>query len=220
LLNSGIEIESIVLLLLLPIAATLIGISRHVIGFRSLGIYLSLVLVFIFYQLGSVKDTAYSDPVVGLKYGVLLVIFIFVSAVISYELVKKWSIHYYPKLSIVLVNVTFSILLLIVILGALDINNLIRLNTFILILIVGIAEKYISILTRKKLKAAVIVTFESLIQAIVCYLIISIKPLIDLIIQYPYIILLLFPINYLVGKFTGLRITEYIRFRSILEKLE
>ena len=94
LLNSGVGIESIVLLLLLPIAATLIGMARHLIGFRSLGIYLSIVLVFIFYQLGSIEGTAYSDPVTGLKYGVFLVAVIFLASALSYKLVIRMAIHY------------------------------------------------------------------------------------------------------------------------------
>ena len=219
-LNSGVGIESIVLLLLLPIAATLIGIDRHLIGFRSLGIYLSIVLVFIFYQLGSIAGTAYSDPVMGLKYGVFLVIIIFLASALSYKLVKRMAIHYYPKLSIILVNVVLVLLLMIFIFGALNISYLIKLNTFTLILVAGIAEKYISILTRKRLNATLIITGESLLQAILCYLIISFNPLIDFIIHYPYAILLLFPINYLVGKFAGLRLSEYVRFKKILDKIE
>jgi hypothetical protein len=38
----------------------------------------------------------------------------------------------------------------------------------------------------------------------------------NLLINSPYIILLLFPINYLIGRFTGLRLTEYLRFWDIL----
>jgi hypothetical protein len=220
LLNSGIEIESLVLLLLLPVAATLIGIARHLIGFKSLGIYLSLVLVFIFYELGLIEGTVYSDPLVGLKHGILLVVVIFLSAAFSYKLVRKMSIHYYPKLSIILVNVTLTLLLMIIIFQLLGISYLIKINTFTLILIAGIAEKYISILTRKRLKETLIITAESLAQAIICYLIISLHPFIDFIIKYPYAILLLFPINYLVGKFAGLRLSEYIRFKKILDKLE
>lgn len=220
LLNSGVGIDSIVLLLLLPIAATLIGMARHLIGFRSLGIYLSIVLVFIFYQLGSIAGTAYSDPITGLKYGIFLVIVIFLSSALSYKLVKKIAIHYYPKLSIILVNVVLVLLLMIFVFGLLNINYIIKLNTFTLILIAGISEKYISILTRKRLNATLIITGESLAEAILCYLIISFNPLIDFIIHYPYAILLLFPINYIVGKFSGLRLSEYFRFKKILDKIE
>ena len=49
LLNNGIEKSTIVLLLMLPIVATMVGISRHIIGMRSLGIYLTLIITFIFF---------------------------------------------------------------------------------------------------------------------------------------------------------------------------
>jgi hypothetical protein len=221
LLNSGIEISSIVLLLLLPLAATIIGIDRQIIGFRSLGIYLSLVLTFVFYKLGvNGGDSIYSDPIKGLKYGIFLIIIVFASAAASYQLTKRWALHYYPKLSMIITNVTISILIVIFLLGLVNIKGLLRIDTFTLILIVGVAEKYVSILTRKKMRTALIITIESIVQAIFCYLIISLEPLINLLISYPYLILLLFPINYLVGKFTGLRATEYFRFRKILEEVE
>jgi hypothetical protein len=220
LLNSGIEPSSMVLLLMLPVAATLIGVARHLIGFRSLGIYLSLVLTFVFYKLGQYDESVYSDPIRGLKYGLFLTLIIFASASISYQIVKKWALHYYPKLSIIITNVTLSLLVIILLLGVLNIKGLIMLDTFTLILIAGIAEKYVSILTRKKLNTTLIITLESLMQAIFCYLIISYQPLIGLLINYPYLILLLFPINYLVGKFSGLRLSEYFRFKKILEEVE
>lgn len=213
-------IESIILLLLLPITATFIGISRHVIGFKSLGIYLSLVLVYIFYQLGSISGTAYSDPITGLKYGIFLVIIIFLSAAFSYQFFRRWSIHYYPKLAMVLVNVTLILLILMTALGYFNISNVIKINAFTLVLIASVSEKYVSILTRKKITATLILTTESLVQAIICYLIISIQPFIDFLIKYPYIILVLYPINYFVGKFAGLRISEYFRFKKILDRLE
>jgi hypothetical protein len=220
LLNSGIEISSIVLLLLLPLAATIIGIDRQIIGFRSLGIYLSLVLTFVFYKLGVNGDSIYSDPVKGLKYGIFLIVIVFASAAVSYHLTKRWALHYYPKLSMIITNVTISILIVIFLLGLVNIKGLLKIDTFTLILIVGVAEKYVSILTRKKMRTALIITIESIVQAVFCYLIISLEPLINLLISYPYLILLLFPINYLVGKFTGLRATEYFRFRKILEEVE
>jgi hypothetical protein len=220
LLNSGIEISSIVLLLLLPIAATIIGIDRQIIGFRSFGIYLSLVLTFVFYKLGVNGESIYSDPVKGLKYGIFLIIIVFASAALSFQFSRKWALHYYPKLSMIITNVTFTILMVIFLLGLANIKGIIKIDTFTLILIVGVAEKYVSILTRKKMKTALIITIESIAQATFCYLIISLQPLINLLIVYPYLILLLFPINYLVGKFTGLRATEYFRFKKILEEVE
>jgi hypothetical protein len=219
-INSGIDVNSMVLLLLLPVSISFIGISRHIIGFRSLGVYLSMVITFIFYKLGQINDSIYSDPLKGLKYGILIIAFIFISAAFAYQLVRKVSLHYYPKLAIVVTIVALTIVLLVFFLGLINVKGIIQLDTFTLILIVGISEKYVSILARKKMKTALIVSFESLLQAMLCYLLISMRPFIDLIIAYPYIILILFPLNYLVGKFTGLRLTEYYRFRSILGRLE
>jgi hypothetical protein len=217
-LQSGLDKNVVVIILLLPVVATMIGVSRHIFGLRSLGIYLSLVITFIFFKLGVPQhDSAYlSDPIEGLKYGLPLVLLVFASTLLCYLAVKKWALHYYPKLSIVITGVTMILILAIILLAYFDFKNVLRIETFTLILIVSITEKYFSILSRKNFKTTLFISIESIILAAICYLIISAPFVIDTLLQYPYIILALLPINYLVGKFSGLRLSEYLRFWDIL----
>lgn len=216
LLQSGIDKGVIVILLMLPVVATLIGISRHIFGLRSLGIYLSLIITFIFFKLGYVENTIYSNPINGFKYGIPLVLLIFFATLFCYSIVRKWSVHYYPKLSIVIIGVTTILVLAIITLGYFNIKNFLLIDTFTLILIVSISEKYFSTLARKNIKTTLFISFESILLAAICYLLISWRVFQDLLMTYPYLILILLPINYLVGKFTGLRLSEYLRFWDIL----
>ncbi len=217
-INSGLDKGAIVTLLLLPIVVTLIAFSRHILGMRSLGIYLSFVITFIFFQLGVTSNdlSYYSDPLIGFKFGLPLIIIVFSATLLCYVLIKKIGLHYYPKLAIVATGVTAILIGVTMIFGLLGFKNFLKIDIFTLVLIVAITEKYFSILARKNLKTTIFITIESIILAGINYLIISIHPLIDLLLQYPYIILILFPINYLIGKFTGLRLSEYLRFWDIL----
>lgn len=216
-LQSGLDKSVVVILLLLPVVVTLIGISRHFFGLRSLGIYLSLVITLIFYKIGLPNKEDYiSSPIEGLKYGLPLVAIVFSATLLCYFAVKKWSLHYYPKLAIVATGVTMILILAIILLGYFNFKNILRIETFTLVLIVAITEKYFSILSRKNLRTTLFISIESILLAIVCYLIISLHPLIELLLQYPYLILTLLPINYVIGKFSGLRLSEYLRFWDIL----
>lgn len=216
LLQSGLEKSIIIILLLLPVVATLIGIARHLLGLRSLGIYLSLIITFIFFKIGYIDNTSYSDWATGLKYGLPLVAIIFIATLICYLIFKRLAIHYYPKLSLVITGVTVILVLSIMLFSALNFKNILKIDAFTLILVVGISEKYFSTLTRKDLKTTFFVSFESILIAALCYLLISWNLFQDTLLAYPYLILALLPINYIVGKFTGLRLSEYLRFWGML----
>jgi hypothetical protein len=216
LLKSGIESSTLVLLLMLPVVATLIGFARHILGLRSLGIYLSIVMTFIFFRLGASSSGYDSNPWTGLMYGLPLIFVIFFATAVFYRMIRGFALSYYPKLTIVITLVTTFLIALIILSGLLGIPYLIQINTFILILIVITCERYLTLFSRKSLKAAVFITLESIIWAVICYLIISLNYVQNLLLTYPYIILLILPVNYIIGKFSGLRLSEYFRFWSIL----
>lgn len=212
--QSGIEKNILIMVLMLPVVATLIGFLRHILGFKTLGIYLSLILTFILVQIGFENNNG--NVLNALKYGIPLIVTVFISSLLWYFPFKKWALHYYPKLSIVITGVTIVILMLIILSGLAHLGTFIKLNAFILIMIVGITEKYFIMLARKNISTILFISIESLIVAILCYFLVSWGAFQELLFNYPYLILLLFPINYFIGKFTGLRLSEYLRFWNIL----
>jgi len=213
-IQSGIDRNIIIMVLTLPVVATLIGFVRHILGFRTLGIYLSLIMTFILVQIGFENNNG--NILNALKYGLPLVLLVFIASLICYIPFKKWALHYYPKLAFVITGVTLILVMVIVLSGVLNFKSLIKINAFTLVLIAGISEKFFIILSRKNLKTTVFISIESIIVAVLCYLFVSWSGFQNTIITYPYIILLLFPINYLIGRFSGLRLTEYLRFWDIL----
>jgi hypothetical protein len=65
-------------------------------------------------------------------------------------------------------------------------------------------------------REAVQLTFETLILSVVSTLIVQWDALQSLVVGFPEVILVTIPINILLGRWTGLRLTEYFRFRKIL----
>jgi len=212
--QSGIDRNIVIMVLMLPVVATLIGFVRHILGFKTLGIYLGLILTFILVQIGFENNNG--NLLIALKYGIPLIVAVFLACLMWYLPFKKWSLHYYPKLAFVITGVSFVLVLLIVLSGLLNLGSFIKLNAFTLILIVGISEKFFVMLARKNMATTLFVSLESLVVAVLCYFLVSWDAFQNLLFNYPYLILLLFPINYFIGKFTGLRLSEYLRFWNIL----
>jgi len=212
--QSGVDKNIMIMVLMLPVVATLIGFVRHILGFKTLGIYLSLILTFILIQIGFENNNG--NILNAIKYGIPLIVAVFLSSLLWYLPFKKWALHYYPKLAFVITGVTLVILSLIILSGIIHLGSFIKLNAFILIMIVGITEKYFIMLARKNLTTTLFISIESLIVAVLCYLLVSWEAFQNLLFSYPYLILLLFPINYFIGRFTGLRLSEYLRFWNIL----
>ncbi|MCA9383772.1 hypothetical protein KC909_05385 [Candidatus Dojkabacteria bacterium] len=217
-----IDMNVIITLLFLPLIVTIVGFARYVIGVRSLGIYAPIVLTFIFYEFGITKPGSIeSDVFQGLKFGLFLTFIIFLTTVVSYKILKKWALHYYSKLSIVITSVVLSIIGVLVIADLTNNPGILKISVFSLILIASVSERYMNLFAfNKSTKKAVFLSLETLGISILCYLVISLSSLQNLLLDYPLLILLNLPIAYMIGRFSGLRLTEYYRFRDVLDTEE
>jgi len=65
-------------------------------------------------------------------------------------------------------------------------------------------------------RSALTITAWTLLLSIACYYIVSWELLRTIVISYPEVIILGIPINILLGRWSGLRVTEYFRFRKLL----
>jgi hypothetical protein len=226
LLSSGVaasEIESVkhlyLVVFLLPIVVTLIGIFRYVIGLRTLKIYIPIIMVFIFYEIGY---RAGEEPGViftrGLIYGLLLFFLTFIFSTLSYKIIQRVRMHYVPKLSLVIVTVSVVVLIVILLMIYFEKNIFISVSPFIIIMMIVISEEFMSVMAKKNFIYTFSITFESLLSSVLSYAIISTPVVQKIVMDYPYVIFVIILLNVFVGKFTGLRINEYWRFREILFK--
>jgi len=220
-LQLNIDPYVIIVLLFLPFVVTIIGFTRHIIGLKSLGIYAPIVLTFMFYEFGITTGGFRSDPVRGLQYGLFLSSIVFLTTATSYKLIQRWALHYYSKISIVITVVVISLISLLVFADLIGKDGLLQVNVFSLILIASVSERYLNLLAFKKsTKTAFFLSFGTILVATFCYLLISWAAFQDLLLKYPLLILVNFPITYVIGRFTGLRLSEYYRFRDLLNSEE
>lgn len=216
--TKGISETSIILLLMLPIVATIIAFWRQIIGLRTFGIYAPILITFAFYQLGT---TPYGMNVgQGLKYGIALAIVVFVSASIAHELTKKIRLHYLPKMSIVLSIVAIGVFCMLVLASYLNKGGFISIDTLSILLMITVSEQMISTYITKGRKLAYILTIGTLVISIFIYFLISWDKLQAVMLEYPYLSPLTLILNLIIGKWTGFRLKEYFRFKNILNQSE
>lgn len=204
-----------VILIMIPVVSTILAISRYIIGIRTPNIFAVLVLTFAFIEL-SFQDSTSSNFLQGLKYGALLYSVVVVISTITYFLIRKFRMHYVPKMSIVFTAVSIGYIILILLARANNMGELLIRNTFLLVIIATLAENIVTTYARKDLKFSLDQSIRTFIVSGLAYLFVSIDSIRRLLIDYPYLIILIVVLNIYIGKFKGLRITEYFRFKSIL----
>lgn len=215
-----IEKQVLVFLLMIPIVASIVGIARHVIGIKSLGIYAPIVLTFSLYALGlNGKYGEYSDPEAGLKYGLVFILVVMGATLLGTSLFKRTRMHYFPKISLNLSLVSVALLVTILLADSLDRQDLNSVNALALVMIASVGEQFTSILFKKKIQTALLVTFETMFTSFFSYILIAWPTFQDFILQYPYVIILAFILNFAVGRYRGLRFREYLRFQSVLDDI-
>ncbi|MBU0976341.1 MAG: 7TM domain-containing protein [Patescibacteria group bacterium] len=216
--TKGIPETSIILLLMLPIVATIIAVWRQIIGLRTFGIYAPISIIFAFYQLG-LEDSG-MNLVRGLKYGLGLSLVVFFTASVAHEATRKIKLHYLPKMSIVLSSVALGVFGMLAIAAYLGNEGFVAVDTLPILLLITVSEQMISIYIKKGRKAAYILTLSTLFISVLSYLLITWNVIHQLILNYPYLALLGIILNLIIGKWTGFRLKEYFRFKSIMSQSE
>jgi hypothetical protein len=194
------------MLLMLPVVATLIAFIRQVIGIKAFGIYTPLVVIFAFWA-------------VGLKYGIAIFVSVIAVGMVTRVILRRLRILYLPRVAVTLTIVTIAILAVLVFGGSLQRTGLAAISILPVLIMITIVEKFVAAQIEKGDRTAVMLAVLTLAVSVVGFFIVKWQFFVDLVLKYPWIILLTIPINIILGKWTGLRLSEYFRFREIFKKM-
>lgn len=203
----GVNIETVYLILALPFIATLITVFRQVIGIKSFGIYTPLVLTFAFWA-------------TDLKYGLSIFIVILVTGTAVRYALKNFRLLYLPRMAIVLTAISLATLALLALGGFMQRTGLASTSIFAILILITLIEKFISTQVEKGLRSAALLSVETLIISIAGYYFIIWDQFRNMVLDHPEYILLLFIINAFLGRWTGLRLSEYLRFKGIIKTID
>ncbi|MFH0776909.1 MAG: 7TM domain-containing protein [Patescibacteria group bacterium] len=215
LIAAGIPSSVILLVLMLPVIATLVAFLKQIIGITTFGVYTPSVLTLSFLA-------------IGWKLGIAILLVVVASSVLIRKILRRYRLAYTPRLAIVLSFVAFAIFASIVLLTWLApfgsyfrVADLIAASIFPMLIMSTLAEKFVSIQSEQGSRPAVQMFAELLLVSLACYLVVGEwSDFQTLMLAHSEIILLFIAFDAMLGKFTGLRLTEYIRFHELIEKAE
>lgn len=208
---SGVDQNMLYLLLIIPFLALIVSVSRIIIGINVPTLLIPTILVCSLFAIGF-------D---------LTVIFLFISialALLGKYLITEFHLHFSTKLSIIFSFVSIGLIL---ILPLLKTPFLITTAAIYPILVISfVNEKQFSFkLTKSSLISDFKSIFKTIIFSVICFILLGgtvfnyqFSLFKDLITAFPDSILAAFLLNFLIGHYTGLRITEVIRFRKLIFK--
>ena len=206
LLSHGVSGQTVILLLILPVIATIFSFLKQVIGITSFGLYTSSIVALSFLALGWWT-------------GLLFLLFILSTGAATRSLMKHWRLLYIPKVAIILIVVSFSLLLLVGI-GTWFGLTFSRDTVFILLMLSTQAETFLNLKTEEGWWSAILGVAETVFGASLCVFIVQWPLLQSVVLAYPELMLLTILCNVFLGRWTGLRFIEYVRFREVFRHLQ
>lgn len=204
--SSGVPVNTIVMLLLLPLVASLIAAVRHLIGLRGFGIFLPAALSVTFVAIG---------PVVGIG---LFLIIVSISTIVRVGLRKlKTKLQYLPRMALILWFVTVAVLGFLFLTPLVPFFSIASVSIFPVLILALLAEDFTRIQLGKSVKVAVNLTFETMVLALISYTFLTFRPIQAYVLLNPEIYLIfIFLFDFVLGKYAGLRLLEYWRFRKLI----
>jgi hypothetical protein len=205
-INRGLPANIVVLILLFPVIASIISFSRHVIGMKGFGIYTPAVLSVAFVS-------------TGIANGILLFLVVLIATSLTRKLVKQLNLHYLPRTAMLFWGVSVVMLGALIVATYLPFKFILGVSIFPLLIIILLSENFSESQLSSSQSAAVRLTLETLVTAILCSLLIASETIQRIVILQPELTLLVVAgFNILIGRYTGLRLLEWMRFKSIIDE--
>lgn len=200
--RAGVPANTIMLILLLPILATLVAFVRHIIGLPSIGLLVPIAL--------SITLVA-----TGITAGIILLIAILLGSTFARIMLKRLRIMQLPKMALSMFVVSVFIIVTLTAIAVAGILTITQLSIFPVLLLILLSERIIALQNERSRSETLQITIITIVLGVLGYLLLSSPVLRQIVLLYPEVVLLLIPINIAIGRYFGLRITEYFRFSSI-----
>ncbi len=190
------------LLLLLPIGGLLVAFLRNVVGVKTFGVFLPVLIAFSLLQTGFISGI------------ILFVVLILLVGLISYPF-DKIGLLYTPKLVISL-SIMVGLMIIATMIGiTYNIIWLTTLTFFPTIILTIAAERFSRATVEDGYRTAIDKLFQTLIVTAICYSVLSWSWLPSILIIFPECILLVITWSMLLGRYIGIRWVEFYRFRPL-----
>jgi hypothetical protein len=198
--RAGVPLGALTLVLILPVIATVVVVARLVVGIETFGVFGPVIVALAFVTTGLWWGTIIFFAVVGL--GVALRIAL-----------QRLRLQAVARLAI-LITLVAAVMGGLTLVGAfLGVGPLLHVSIFPMIIMSNVIENFAASQVELGTRRALGVTLSTLALAVVCYLVVELGGLQSLLLAYPEMLLGTVAVNVALGKWRGLRLLEYVRFR-------
>lgn len=199
-----INYKSLMLLLMLPFGGFIVAILRNVIGLKTFGVFLPVLIAFSLLKTGFVT-------------GISIFIFLILAIGLLSQPFSKLGLLHTPKLVI-----SLTLMVIIIIVGSYlstttSATWLGSLSFFPIIILTISAERFSTLIVEDGFNKATNMLFQTLIAVSCCYLILVSNWLASALIVFPEILLIIMILSMFLGRYVGLRFSEVIRFNPIFK---
>ena len=202
---NGISQNVIYILLAVPFIVFVIAFLRQFVGISTFGVYAPLML-------------ALSFLVLGLQFGFLVFLVVMMVSYLIRLFFERVELLYIPKVSLLLSVLSLSFFLVLGLAVHFKSPVNLTLAIFPMLVMATLSEKFLSAQSMAGIRSALITAGETVIVALLGYTLVTWSWLEGTILSMPELILL--PILGIIwlGRFTGLRLTEYFKFRTLFHE--
>lgn len=190
------------ILLLVPLGALLICILRNVVGFSTFGIFMPVLLALAFRNTGVMYGIGIFSSVVLIGYGARLYL-------------NRFRLLLVPRLSVILtlVIVCFGIFALIG--GKYSLKALMGVGLLPIVITTMSVERFFILIEESGIKEALKTAAGTLAVSVITFFIVQWEPLQLTFFIYPELLFAVAGVQILLGRYTGYRLFEVIRFRVL-----
>ncbi|MEM7084151.1 MAG: UUP1 family membrane protein [Pseudomonadota bacterium] len=188
-------------LLMIPIGALVMVLMRNVIGVPTFGTFTPILVALAF------RETQ-------LLYGIILFSFVVALGLLVRFYFEKLRLLLVPRLAAVLTVVVLLLVGISIMSNRLDLETGLSVALFPMVILTMVIERMSIVWEERGSGAAMSEGFGSLVVATMAYLVMSIDQLQYLLFAFPELLLIVLGLCLLLGRYTGFRASELIRFRS------
>lgn len=202
--DRGVAANTMVLLLMLPLVATIVSVLHYVVGLSGYGIFIPTMIAVVFLATG----------ILG---GVLLFATVLIVSIVSNYLLKRFKLHFWPARSINLLFISVGTFGLMIGTSYLEVLDISKISIFPVLFMILLVEEFSRTQLAKSKKEAFSLTLGTLVLAVAGALVMGVRGVQEWVIGQPEITLLIvLVVNLLVGSYTGIRLMEIKRFAKAI----
>ncbi len=201
--RQGLPFALLRTILMLPIGALIVVIFRNVIGLPTFGTFLPALIA------AAAGET-------GARWGVVAVLILVAVVACVRWLLHRLELLHSPTLAILLAVVAVTILATSLVAEQLGFVQLARITMFPLAVMAITAERFFLSLAEHGPRSAGKELAGTLVVMLACYTLMNSLALQVLVIGFPEVLLFVIAANIYLGRWVGVRLSEYVRFRHLL----